>query len=50
MTMAFGSLFSSVPVLVLAVSAAHAQSPARQITLVVPYTAASDAEVITRPA
>ena len=48
MTMPFGSLFSSVPVLVLAVSAAHAQSPARQITLVVPYTAASDADLAAR--
>jgi len=49
MTMVFASLFSlSVPALFLAVGAVHAQSSPRQITLVVPYSAASDADLAAR--
>jgi len=48
MSMVFASLFSlPLPVLLLA-AGAHAQSPARQITLVVPYTTASDADLAAR--
>ncbi|HEY1289170.1 MAG TPA: tripartite tricarboxylate transporter substrate binding protein [Burkholderiales bacterium] len=48
MTMAFACLLSrALPVLLLA-AGAHAQSPARQITLVVPYTVASDADLAAR--
>ena len=42
------ALLSILPAPFLPVGAAHAQSPARQITLVVPYTAASDADLAAR--
>lgn len=49
MTKGFGSFFSILLALsLLATRTAHAQYPTRQLTLVVPYSAASDADLAAR--